>query len=293
MNDLQNATTSKPRLFADDTCIVVSNSSKSLLEQTCNSEMQHLKKWCDANELQINPNKSVIICIPPKLHESFVHLKVNYNDLQLTCVNSSKYLGVMVDNKLSFQSHINMIENKVARAVGILSKVRFLFPSSTLLLLYSTLIKPHLLFGITLWGSTCSSYLCKLQRLQNKAIRIISNCNRRASITYYYHKLEILKITDLYTFEIAKLMHQHHKQSLPLRISNFFKPLSTVYDRQTRSKTLNNLFVEKFSTSRCQKSIKFQGPKIWNSIASDLRAQPFRKFKISYKRLLINKYQSS
>ena len=65
----------------------------------------------------------------------------------------------------------------MARAVEILSKVRYLYPSSTLLLLYFALNHPYLLFGLVLLGNTYSTYLAKLQRLQNKAIRIISYCN--------------------------------------------------------------------------------------------------------------------
>ena len=147
-----------------------------------------------------------------------------------------------------------MIENKLARSVEILSKVRFLFPPSTLTLLYIAPIQPHLLFGIVLWGSTCSSYLSKLQTIQNKTICIISNCNGRIFITPYCHKLEILKIAELYKFEIAKIMHRHLKQVLPLEISNQFKPLSSIHNQITRSVSMSHLYVEKFSTVRCQLS---------------------------------------
>jgi len=191
--------------------------------------------------------------IPPKLKEACIELKVLYNNCKLTCCDSAKYLGIIIDSKLNFQVHLNMIESKVARSIGILSKVCFLSPSSTLLLLYFALIHLHLLFGIT-----SISYLTKLQRLQNKAIRIISNCNYFSSITPQYYKLGILKITDLYKFETAKLMHQHSKQFLPLQISTLFKPLSSVHNCQTRFKTHNNLYVQKYSTSRCQKSIRFR-----------------------------------
>ena len=291
MNDLYNATLSRPRLFVDDTCLMVSEKSISLLEQSCNSELHRLKKWCVANKLQINPDKSVLIYIPFKLNDSLLKLNIAYNDVLVPSNNSSKYLGINIDSKLNFQPHLKMIENKLARSVGILSKVRFLFPTSTLLLLYFALIHPHLLFGIVLWGSTCSSYQSKLQILQNKAIRIISNCNRRTLITPFYHKLGILKIPELYKFEIAKLMHQHSKQNLPPAISNLFKPLSNIHNRITRSVSLNHIYVEKFSTLRCQRSIKYQGAKIWNAIPLELRDQSYKNFKLNYKKILLERYQ--
>ena len=136
---------------------------------------------------------------------------------------SSKYLGINLDTKLDFKSHIANIETKISRSVGILSKLRFLFPSSTLLLLYFTLVHTHLFYGLPLWGCTFGSYLKKLQSLQNKAIRNISNTSRRSSITKQYHNLGVLKIIDLYKYEVAKLMHQHTMQKLP-HCFTFFLP---------------------------------------------------------------------
>ena len=125
-----------------------------------------------------------------------------------------------------------------------------------------------------------------LQILQNKAIRIISICNRRTSITPFYHKLGILKIPELYKFEIAK-PYQHSKQNLPPTISNLFKPLSNIHNRITRSVSLNHIYVEKFSTLRCQRLIKYQGAKIWNAIPLELRDQSCRNFKLNYKKFCL------
>ena len=211
VNDLSNSTSCNLCLFADDTCLVVSNSSFSSLEQRCNAELENLKNWCNANKLQINPKKSISIYVPPKQNINEEKLKFLYNNCTFACYDSSNYLGVIIDNKLNFQSHIHTTENKGARAVGILTKVRCLFPSSTLLLLYFALIHPHLLFGLVLWGNTNSTYLAKLQRLHNKAIRIISSCNYRSPITPHFYKLGILKTADQYTFEVGKMMYQHSK----------------------------------------------------------------------------------
>ena len=61
VNDLKNATSCHPRLFADDTCLVLDNPSLKELENDCNSELRRLHTWCNANELQINPEKSTAI----------------------------------------------------------------------------------------------------------------------------------------------------------------------------------------------------------------------------------------
>jgi len=114
-----------------------------------------------------------------------------------SCQDSCKYLVVYLDSKLHFKTHFQAIKIKVVKGVGILSKLRFSFPKSSLLLLYNALIQPHLLFALSLWGTTSPSYLKPLQLLQNKAVRIICNCKRASSATPLFHKLEILKINEL------------------------------------------------------------------------------------------------
>ena len=153
--------------------------------------MNKLQTWINANELQINPEKSAIIVIPSKLTAKTTNLSIFYNEGPTNCFESSKYHGANLDNKLNFKSHICIIENKVARSVGILSKLRYLFLSSALLLLFHSLTHPHLLYGLPLWGNANQSY--RLQRLQNKAIRIITDSKSRMSTNPQYYKLGILK----------------------------------------------------------------------------------------------------
>ena len=102
VNDLCNAITCKPRLFADDTCLILRNSSLSDLELNCNTELQNLNKWCIANKLQINPQKSDAIIIPPKFNTPIPLITLSYDNSLISCYNSHKYLGITVDNKLNF-----------------------------------------------------------------------------------------------------------------------------------------------------------------------------------------------
>ena len=290
VNDLHYATSCKPRLFADYTCLVVSNTSTIHLELNCNSELNKLRNWCDANRLQINPDKSTYLHISHKLRDQASTLNLFYNNYKLACSNSSKYLGVVLDNQLHFKVHIANVITKLTRAVGIISKLRYFFPSATLLLLYYALVHPHLLFGLALWGNTYSTYIYKIQRLQNKAIRIITNSNARASANPLYRKLGILKVSDLYKFEIAKIMYQHSKQSLPSCFSAFFDNLNDIHNQRTRATEKKNLYLPKFSTICCQKSIRYQGVKIWNTLPVELRNLTFKQFKSQYKSMILESY---
>ena len=146
------------------------NSTLSDLEHECNQEMQKLYQWCCANELQINPEKSEALMIPSQISAPKTDLLITFNDSPIIiCIETSKYLDIKLDFKLNYQPYISLVKNKVARSVGILSKLRYLFLSSALLLLYYLFIHLHFLFGLPLWGNTNPTHLTKLQRLQNKS----------------------------------------------------------------------------------------------------------------------------
>ena len=119
VNDILNSVFCYPRLFAVDTCLLVSSPSPTVLENDCNKKINKLQIWFSANELQINPEKFAIIVIPSKLTAQTTNLSMFYNECPIKCFESSKYLGVNLDNKLNFESHICIIENKVARSVVI------------------------------------------------------------------------------------------------------------------------------------------------------------------------------
>ena len=138
VNDLPNAIISKLRLFADDTCLILNNPSASALETACNLELYNLYKWCNANKLQINPQKSAVLTIPSKLNTPKLNLNINCNASPISCHESCNYLGVYIDSKMQFKTNIKLIEVKIAKAVGILNKLRFFS------------LKPPFSFSITL-----------------------------------------------------------------------------------------------------------------------------------------------
>ena len=88
-----------------------------------------------------------------------------------------KYLGIVIDLQLNFESYIDNVQSKIAKGLEILFKLNKILTSNALLMLYYALVHPHLTFGILIWGSTNKSYLNTLQLSQNKAMRAITKQN--------------------------------------------------------------------------------------------------------------------
>ena len=116
------------------------------VEQKCNIELLNLRIWCDANRLHITLDKSAAIIIPPKLNNPIPSLNLLCDNKLIPCKKFSKYLDIMMDHNLNFKSHIHTTVSKLARSVGILNKLQFILPPR--LLLYYSLIHPHLLFRL-------------------------------------------------------------------------------------------------------------------------------------------------
>lgn len=288
---MTNAVTCTPRLFADDTCLVVKSPNSLSLQTAINDDLDKLYVWCCANKLTINPSKSEAVIIAPKLTKiSDPHLTITCAGTPVNVASYSKYLGVLIDSKLNFKEQITVLENKISRSVGILAKLKHYFPHATLLQLYYALVHPLLLYGVMIWGATFPSYLQKLQILQNKAVRIVSNSDYYEHAPPIYIKLNILTLKDLYTHEIAKFVYNSNRTKLPTPLSDLFKKTCDISTRNTRQSTGNQYYIPRYRTNRLQKCIRYQGVKIWNSIPQDLKDLPYNKFKQRYKEHLISLY---
>ena len=171
INDLKTAVNCNPRLFADDTCLIVTAPSISLLQKKINNDLRRFHEWCCVNKLTINPFKTNALLYSStfKLTDD-LQINIQFADTPITITHSAKYLGLIIDSNLDYKQHINMLECKVGRAIGILYKLKNTFPQIILKQLYFTLIHPLLLYGIITWGSTFSTHLHRLQILQNKAV---------------------------------------------------------------------------------------------------------------------------
>ena len=143
------------------------------MESVTNSELSHISRWMIANSLTVNPTKTLALLISPQLRNdcSSPQVTLTLNSEMINTTETARYLGIIIDSKLKFQSHISLLEKKLARSVGILTKLSLFLPQKALLNLYYSLIHSQLLlYALPVWCATYKTYLIKVKRLQNKAI---------------------------------------------------------------------------------------------------------------------------
>ena len=159
-------------------------------------DLNDISEWFTATKLTINPSKSNVLVIPPKLSQPLPNVDLSINNSPLPFCLSAKFLAVTLDTQLNFDKHISSVENKISRAVGIISKLRHYLPTCAILQLYYSLIHTHLLYGLVVWGSSFKSKFKKLLSLQNKVVKLIGGGLLRDRATLFYSQLGILKLPN-------------------------------------------------------------------------------------------------
>ncbi len=105
--------------------------------------------------------------------ETFSDFQVELDQQQIDRVSTFKYLGLWLDETLTFEEHIGQISKKVNKRLGILSKIRKNVNIDPALMLYKCLVLPHLEYCDVVWDNCASKFKDTLQKLQNRACKLI------------------------------------------------------------------------------------------------------------------------
>jgi len=160
VNDIANVSEILvPIIFADDTNMFLQGKNIRETIQIMNTEISKVVTWLNSNLLLLNIDKTqyMIFHSNKKKINSQCPVKVSEQDIER--VSNTKFIGVNLDEKLTWEKHILMIKSKVAKGIGILCKARKVFPISTLKTLYYSIIYPHLTYCVEVWGNTSKTHL--------------------------------------------------------------------------------------------------------------------------------------
>ena len=175
INDLPNISCKlKFFLFADDTNIYYESTDLKELEKTVNQELKLLSQWLNVNRLALNVKKTNFVIFRSNRKAANYNVVLILNRKALAQKDHVKYLGILMDQHLSWKYQISHISKKVSRGVGILSKLRHFLDSKLLRNIYYCLVYSYLNYGVLAWGSACPTVTNILLTLQKKAVRILT-----------------------------------------------------------------------------------------------------------------------
>ena len=281
INDLINASGRLlPLMYADDTSLYIDGSNLHNLCLTVNYELSKIITWMRANKLSINIDKTCYIIFRPKRKHIPDNLPpISFNGRQVQKVNSIKFLGVILDDTISWVEHINSLKNKISKSIGIIAKARKYLNYSTLLTLYNSFVYPHLVYCIESWGRTSDTLLLAILRLQKKILRLIKCVPKSYESQMLFSEMKILPIKKLYLYSVALFMFKYKTGKLPSVFSDFFSSNANIY--RTRGELLFK--IPACTSALSQHRIRYTGVKVFNFLYDKVD----RRCSLhSYKRLL-------
>jgi len=196
--------------------------------------------------------------------------KVIINNHNISPEDNLKYLGVLLDNKLSWKTHVQKLKFTYQELVEFYPNLKHYTTLPVLKVVYNSLIHLYLNYSILNWGRASNATIQPLIKLQNKGIKIINPTNMGPLDEYFQH-LNIFCLPKLYSSSVGKFMHSYHNKLLPNHFDEYYIPLSSIHYHSTRLATSKHLFLPRVNSSSGKFSLKFIGPKVHSSIPDDIK----------------------
>ena len=141
---------------------------------------------------------------------------------KINIAKEAKYLGLKLDQHLTFKQHMHTIKLKLDRANSLLAKIRYYVDSKVLNTIYSAIFESHLLYDWQLWGQTQTQVMDSIIKIQNKALWIINFKGPSKSSAPLYKESKIFKLRDIVLLNKLKFVNDQINKNLPKSFHTFF-----------------------------------------------------------------------
>ena len=254
-----------------------------------NQELQKINEWFEAKKLSLNVEKTKYCLFhkPSRRDDRPLLLrKLLIKKHIVERVESIKFLGVSLNENLSWKDHIKYTENKVAKNIGLLYRAKLFLARNSLVTLYYSYIHTYLNYASLSWDSTNRTNLKKLLNQQKHAVRIINNRTRLDHTNELFKSQKILNIYKLNILSVAVFMYQIRNKTAPLTFSGSFEKIFHGYPKHFSQFTYKN---PKTALSKSKSRISFRRTTVWNNFLqnseNEIESLPLFKSKLKLKLL--------
>ena len=296
MNDINSVSKKfEAILYADDTSLnsIIKLFGNDNHSSSINNELLLIYDWLNANKLSLNIGKTkyMIFRYPQTRVNSIPSLNVYINGHKVERVNTFDFLGVTINETLTWKDHINKTCIKISKVIGIMVRCKKFLPTSVLLKIYNSLILSRINYSILCWGFENK----RIYMLQKKAIRVICKTKHIAHTDPLFSKLNTLKVKDIYIRHCLKFLFNHENGKLPYHLKNFIIRNRSGHNHDTRHRNdFQSSLTNRASSDKILRQIL---PKILNDIPGSIRDRVYthslQAVKNKFKSHAISNYQDS
>jgi hypothetical protein len=283
-------------IYADDTQIYIAFSPKDgsngqIEKSKLENCIKDVKHFLLRNKMKFNDGKTEFIILNTKNQAKKIDLsKIMIGETEINKKTKVRNLGVIFDNELAMESHINQVISKGHFHLRNLSAIRTCIDIDTANIAAHAFITSVLDYGNSLLYGVNKSYLNKLQRLQNNAARIVTNTRKFDHITPILKVLHWLPIAARIEFKILLITWKALNKMAPQYITELIEIKENI--RATRSSSKFNLTVPITKLTTCgDRRFSKAAPILWNHIPQELKEiKKLECFKSNLKTYLFKKY---
>ena len=269
-------------LYADDTLIYFASKSVNEIQAQLTSDLTNVLSWLHANFLILNLEKTKIMLVGTHQRTAKAdELVIEISNTRLERVNKFKYLGVLLDNILSWKDHVEYIGNKISSGLGILRRARKVLPKPTLQMLYNTLVLPLFDYCSPIWDSCGIGSKAYIDKLNRRAACIIEG--RSIGAVELKSTLGWPSLQARRNYLKCVLVHKCLHGIAPSYLLSEFRHAHLFHGYNTRSRDLLRPPFAK--TTKYQGSFRINGARTYNTLPRIInQVDTLSEFKIKLKR---------
>lgn len=271
VNDIKDVVTlGNINLFADDTVLFVIADSIAEAYSVMKLELSKLTEWLKMKKLKLNVKKTKYMLITNKIRTGHVDT-LSIDGEVVEQVNVVKYLGVMVDEKLNFNEHIDYIIRKAASKYGMLCKINKFLSFDNKVMLYKTLVAPHFEYCASILFLASKRQMTRMQTVQNRTMRLILGCDRMTPSRLMRDMLQWMPVKDRITLRTLTLVFKIKHGLTPTYLTENIQYGSDVHQYETRR--ANDFRLPNLTMTGTQNSLFFKGFRLFNTLPDEIKGE--------------------
>ena len=240
--------------------------------------MSLLGDWLLANKLSLsighNKDTKYSFFSPHKINTQQLPTLKIFN-IEILRTPSVKYLGVYLDEKLTFENHIKHLESKINKYTGIFYNIRSQLPLTALKMVYFSFIFSNIFYCADIYGNTHSKFIEGLQKVHNKSLRALQNKNRYYPVNQLHKDYNVLKVKDVIFYK--SMLNIFNIINNPQSVPNIIVDQITLNPHQYPTRSKRPLMVKSNNTVFGSKLMSGIWSRIWNSLPDSIQKRHPKK----------------
>lgn len=234
-------------LFADDTLLYYCGKDINEINRRINEDLERINRWLCTNKLKLNIEKTKYMVITNRNLDQ--EINININGEKINQVYTMKYLGFILNCRLMLTSHLDYTCRKIAKKIGFLARISNKLTPEHRITIYKSIIAPHFEYCSSILSTSNVGEFSRLQKLQNRAMRIVLRCKKRTHVQDMMDALQWLSVKQRIMYRMLVVVFKIKNDLMPKYLSekiayvgdNHQYPLRNASDfRLVKTKLENN-----------------------------------------------------